>query len=146
MSKNAPEKNPKSNTRRDVIAAERALLAVKLRASKLSYEEIAKRCGYANKAACYNAVQRELNRVVVENVEELRREELATLDHLQQQVMPLIEDKDNRGRLFAVDRILAIQERRSRLMGLDIASGDVIANQVVIREVPPGLLPPGGQP
>lgn len=134
----AKKSNTKPATNRDINAAERAALAVKLRASKLSYDEIAKRCGYSDRGACYRAVQREMDRVVVENVEELRTEELATLDYLQQQVMPLIEDKDNKSRLFAIDRLMRIHEERAKLLGL-YANGKPVDAPTVVRDIPEGI-------
>ena len=75
-------------------------------------------------------------------VEELRREELAMLDQLQQECFKRMMDQQwNKSMLFAVDRILAISERRSKLMGLDTpVDSAVFANQIVVREVPVGLL------
>lgn len=122
---------------RDVNAAQRVALAVKLRTSKLTYDQIARQCGYSDRSSCRKAVLRELERVVVTNVEELRREELAALDTLQTECMTLALDKNNKGRLFAVDRLLAIMERRSRLLGLDIPVDQAVAmNQIIVREVP----------
>lgn len=128
-------------TTRDINAAQRASLALKLRSSKLSYEQIARQCGYADRGAAHKAVQREMSRVVVENVEELRREELATLDQLQTECMTLALDRKNTWRLQAVDRVLALMERRARLMGLDIpVDSAAMANVVVVREVPQNYL------
>jgi hypothetical protein len=126
---------------RDVNAGKRAALALHLRAQKLTYEEIAQQCGYADRGASYKAVQRELQRTVVENVDELRREDLTTLDVLQAECMAIFLDKENRGRLFAADRVLSIMERRAKLMGLDVAKdGNIVAAQVVVRELPAGYL------
>lgn len=127
--------------RRDITAAQRAALAMKLRASKMNYDQIAKQCGYADRGACYKAVQREMQRVVVENVEELRREELAMLDMMQAECAQLFLDKQNTYRLYAADRLLAIQERRARLMGLDTpVEVAQMNNIVVIREIPQNYL------
>lgn len=119
---------------RDVNAATRAAMALDLRAQKLSYDEIAKRCGYADRSACRKAVMRELERSVVGNVEELRREEAAMLDKLHEEVWPLVLDKANKNRLFAVDRVLHISERRSKLLGLDQGNNVVAAAQVIVRQ------------
>jgi hypothetical protein len=122
---------------RDANAAQRAALAVKLRASKVGYEQIARQCGYGNPGTAHRAVMRELQRTVVTNVDELRREECATLDILQQECMTMALDRNYKGRLFAVDRIIAIMERRARLMGMDIPVDDALnQNVVVVREVP----------
>jgi hypothetical protein len=86
---------------------------------------------------------RELERVVVENVEELRREELHSLDVLESECWERMHDANYASaKLFAVDRIVNIKERRAKLMGLDIPTGSNVAqNIVVVREVPQGLLP-----
>jgi hypothetical protein len=42
--------------------------------------------------------------------------------------------------MFAVDRIIAIKDRRAKLMGLDMKPDDVIAAQVVVRGMPAGYL------
>lgn len=137
--------NAKSRTRaktRDVNAATRAALAMELRAKGMTFEQIAHQCGYGSRGACHDAIQRELERVVVENVDELRREQLLTLDRLQAMCWELAVDPDNRGRLFAVDRILQILDRRSKLMGIDRAVGDVNMAQVVVRGMPSGYMGP----
>lgn len=137
MDKRHTKQGVQNNPVRDVNAAQRAALAMKLRASKVKYEDIAHQCGYGSAGAAHKAVMRELGRVVVTNVEELRREELAALDMLQTECMTLALDKSNKGRLFAVDRLLAIMERRSRLLGLDIPVDQAVAmNQIIVREVP----------
>jgi len=132
--------------KRDANAAVRAAMAVNLRAQKLRFDDIAKQCGYASAGACYNAIQRELQRTVVTNVEQLRREELVILDRLHAECWDLAMDKENKGRLFAVDRLLAIAERRAKLMGLDIpVDNAVAAASIVIREVPQGWLAASAQ-
>lgn len=130
---------------RDVNAAQRSALAVKLRAQRLTFEEIAKRVGYASAGACRNAIQRELQRCAVQEVDEMRAEEGRALDLLQAAVWPLAvpDDADDpnaskkKVNFFAIDRVLAIMERRARLYGLDAQKDASIAlAQVVIREVP----------
>ena len=148
--------SPQKTINRDANAATRAALAVQLRAQRLTFDEIAHRAGYASPGACRNAIQRELQRTIVENTDELRREELDMLNRLHSAVWPLAvpegdvrikQDDDEetkkrkRSHLFAVDRIIAISDRRCKLMGLDIKPEDAVAaNLVVIREVPAGLL------
>lgn len=129
---------------RDVNAAQRVSLAVKLRTQKVKYEEIARLCGYGSAGAAHKAVMRELDRTVVQNVEELRKEELESLERLEFECWKIFQDKDRaRGQLFAVDRILQIKERRAKLLGMDVqANATIIANQVVVREMPPGYLTP----
>lgn len=138
--------NTKGRTTRDVNAAQRAILALKLRAKRLSYDEIARRCGYGSRGAAHAAVQRELDRVVVENVEELRREEAASLDELEAVCWERLESAEHeKALLFAADRILAIKERRAKLMGLDKKPDDPTLAREVVRETPPGYLAPSIQ-
>lgn len=126
---------------RDVNAVQRVALALQLRATKMTYEAIAKQCGYSNASACRKAVMRELERCVVANVEALRTEELDSLERLEQECWKRLYDKEyTKSKLFAVDRILAIKERRAKLMGMDQATGNIAAAQVIIREAPPGVL------
>lgn len=143
MTRNKTNQGVRSNENpltRDVNAVNRVALALKMRSSKAMYSEIAAACGYGSAQAAHKAVQRELQRVVVENVDELRREEMMMLDQMQAEVWPLMLDKSNKGRLFAVDRVLAISERRSKLFGLDQPAGAINSNVVVVRETPPGYL------
>ena len=121
---------------RDGMAVIRLTQAMQLRAQKLTYDVIAVRCGYASRGAAHNAVQRELQRIVVSNVEELRQEESAMLDQMHAEIWPLMLDKSNRARLFAVDRLLAISERRCKLMGLDIKPEEAaVVNMTLVRQV-----------
>jgi len=111
---------------RDINAVQRVALALKLRLEKKTYDEIATQCGYSNAGSAYNAVKREMDRRIVGNVDDLRREESLILDALHNAVMPLVTaDKCN---LFAVDRVLAIMDRRARLLGLDIKPEDQVTS------------------
>ncbi len=110
---------------RDVNAATRAVKALQLRAEKLTYEEIAHRTGYGNASACRKAVLREMHRVVVTNVEELRHEESAMLDIMHSKCWQSYSE---------VDRILRISEARRKLFGLDAKNDDIMAGVTVIRE------------
>src|SRR5690348_429229 len=105
---------------RDVNAAQRVALAVKLRSTKMTYEAIARQCGYSDASACRKAVMRELDRCVVQNVEALRLEELDSLERLELECWKIFTDKERtKGQLYAVDRILAIKDRRAKMLGLD---------------------------
>jgi hypothetical protein len=125
-----------------VNAVVRVEQALQLRAKKYTYEEIAAKCGYASRGACHDAVMRELERRVVQNVDALRIEELDSLERLEKLCWERLEDKGYpKGMLFAVDRILAIKERRARLLGLDVPVDQAqMNNVVVVRETPPGYL------
>jgi hypothetical protein len=131
---------------RDENAAARVALALSLRTKKWTYEATARQCGYGSASACRKAVMREMDRVVVENVGDLRREECYMLDKLHalvwEQIVILADsDKGKPGvNLFAVDRILAISERRCKLMGLDVKPEEAEGNKIIIREVPVGWI------
>lgn len=135
----------KGMTTRDVNAAQRATLALELRAQRLSYDEIARRCGYSGRQSAHKAVQRELSRVVVPGVEEMRKEEMVFLDSLQARVWKRLEDpRYEKSMLFAVDRLLQIAERRAKLLGLDTPVDQAqYMNMVVVQEVPQNYLAGG---
>ena len=126
---------------RDVNAVNRVQLALKLSAQHLSWDEIARQCGYGSRGAAHNAVMRELDRVVVKNVDELRAQELHMLNVMHAEVWALFMDRKNKGRLFAADRVLAIAERRAKLMGMDVPVDQAVAmNQIIVREIPSNYL------
>src|SRR5215472_1843732 len=113
-------RNPENPQSRDINAVQRVALAIKLRAQKETYAEIAKACGYGSAQAAHKAVMRELDRCVIKNVDALRLEELESLETLERECWKIFADKERqKGQLFAVDRILAIKERRAKLVGLD---------------------------
>ena len=126
---------------RDVNAVTRVHTAIQLYAQHLSWDDIAARAGYASRGAAHNAVMREMDRVVVKDIDELRTQELHMLNIMHSEVWDLFMDRKNKGRLFAADRILAISERRSKLLGMDVPVDNAIAaNMVIVREVPLGYL------
>ena len=143
------QKQPKQQQAptRDPNASQRAALAISLRSQKLTYEEIAARAGYASAGAAHKAIMREVNRTITLNVEELRRQEAESLDELERRCWERLQDSEhNKYMLYAVDRILAIKERRAKLMGLDQtpdAANNL--NVVVVRETPPNYLNPPQQ-
>lgn len=133
-------KNAEVKTR-DVNAAIKLETALKLSTQGYSWDYIASQSGYASRGAAHNAVMRELNRNVAKDVDELRTKELQMLAQMQIEIWALFMDKNNKGRLFAADRLLAISERRAKLTGMDQSTGAALAAaQVVIREVPSGYM------
>lgn len=150
-----PQARKNKQTVTDVSGALRATQALQLRAQGLTYEEIAIRTGYASRGAAHNAVQRALAQYSAPIIEDARKLEEFRLDMLLGSVWPLcfehekvtIDKNGNEKRekklvdLFAIDRALAIAERRARLRGLDMPKDEAAGNAVVIREVPAGLLP-----
>jgi len=92
--------------------------ALRLRSLGFSYQAIADQMG-VTKATAYNRCQRALAAIPAEAVDEHRRIEGARLDLLMEKAMEKALDPDNKSALFAIDRVLAIQDRRARLLGLD---------------------------
>jgi len=91
--------------------------ALKLRSLGMSYQAIADQQG-TTKATAYNRCQRALAAIPAEAVDEFRRLEGQRLDLLLEKAMDkaLSEEKSA---MFAIDRVLAIMDRRAKLMGLD---------------------------
>jgi hypothetical protein len=127
---------------RDPATVARDAEAAALRAKSWTYQQIADHFGIARSAA-YSAVQRALADTLAEPAEALRTLELERLDGMWQAVQGVLERKhltvsngkvvqlpDEDGKLVpieddapilqAVDRLLKIQERRAKLLGLDI--------------------------
>ncbi len=94
--------------------------ALRLRSKGFTYQKIADFMGIS-KTAAYNRVQRALAAIPAELVDEYRKLENERLDLLLEKVLEkaLAED-DNKGFLFAVDRALAIFERKGKLNGTDM--------------------------
>jgi hypothetical protein len=98
-----------------IAVAERERAALELRKAGRSFDEIAGALGYAERGGASKAVSRALAATIQEPADELRRLEAARLDALSGALYPLAID----GQLGAVDRCLAIQSRRAKLLGLD---------------------------
>jgi hypothetical protein len=123
---------------RDVHQVERDARAVDLRRAGLTYRQIAAELDLSVSCA-HDAVQRGLADSVVETNEEVRRLELDRLDHLARTALKVIAKPhlavsqgrvvkhpatgeplaDDGPALAAIDRLLKIQDRRARLLGLD---------------------------
>lgn len=96
---------------------ERQLLALDLRKSGLTYRAIAAKLG-VNHQTAYNDVMAELKRLAelrADSAEELRQLELEKLDKYESSLTHWAEA----GSVEAVKALLKVQERRSKLLGLD---------------------------
>lgn len=98
--------------------AERDASAVQLRTEGLTYREIAAQLGFADPSGAYRAVERGLDAIRSEGAEALQQLELHRLDLLHQRAWAELTRDDSQP-LQAIDRLLKIQERRARLLGLD---------------------------
>lgn len=127
---------------RSVHQVERDARAVELRRSHMNYRQIAAEMGFTAVSSAYEAVQRGLADTVAETNDEVRRQEVERLDDLARAALavltkthivvsqgrvvldpdtgqPLVDDGPV---LQALDRLLKIQERRAKLLGLDAPS------------------------
>jgi len=122
---------------RSADTAARDAKATELRSRGYSYQQIADTLGMHDRSAARKAVERALFATVAEPAEELRRLELLKLDALSVaawQILGAEHPLASAGRVMtlngepltdpqpvlnAIDRLLRISERRSRLLGLD---------------------------
>ncbi|MET9701693.1 hypothetical protein [Streptomyces griseus] len=130
---------------RSLTTAERDAQAAELRSKGWTYRRIAAELGWKQGADAYNAVQRVLKETVREAGDEVRALELERLDRLEAAANEVLEREHvtvSNGRvivlnetplpddgpvLAAIDRLLKIQERRARLLGLDAPTKQAIS-------------------
>lgn len=136
----------------DINRAKRVELAIAMRIRGCEWQEIAEACGLkGGRASAYNLVNGVLKEYQREASDELRNLELMRLDKLLDAIWPLAtqqlalagEDGEDGGgkrkrgdgpSLWAVDRCLAIMERRAKLLGLDTPPAQTsMVGQVLIR-------------
>jgi hypothetical protein len=89
--------------------------ALELAAQGLSYDEIARRAGFAHRGSAHRAVFKALDAREAENVDQLRALELDRLDALQASNWEKAVTGDHRSVLL----VLRVIEARIRVLGLD---------------------------
>lgn len=115
----------------------RDLRAARLRALRLSYLQIADELGYANESGAWKAVQRGMALTVREPHQDMILLDLAELDEMAREAWKVLRNThytvdrgevvhldgrpllDDAPVLAAIGRLLDIQVRRARLVGLD---------------------------
>jgi hypothetical protein len=108
--------NHRRSTSPDMVdAALRQTEALRLRQSGMTFQEIADVLGYADPTGARGAVLAALQTTVVEPNNEMRSLELTRLDALLAALWPTALAGDQ----GAIDRVLKIQERRAKMLGLD---------------------------
>ena len=95
--------------------AERYREVLELRCAGLSFDEISKRTGYANRSGAQHAYNSALERWAIETVEQQRIIQSERLDRL----FTTVYLEARKGDLGAIDRCLKIEKRRADLWGLD---------------------------
>lgn len=122
---------------RDINAATRVHMAIRIYLEEHpTWDEIARRTGFASRGACHSAVMREMERIVADDVQELRTFELHRLEKIEARCYKAAVDEVNEGWTWAVDRFLATSKRKAELMGMDAQKEDYTGPQVIIEEVP----------
>lgn len=123
---------------RTADSAERDAEACRLRSRGQTYQQISDALGYGHRGHAYDAVQRALAVIPQEAADGLRHLQLDQLDYLTTQALGVLERRhltiaasgkvvtvdgeqviDDAPVLAAIDRLLKIQERRAKLVGLD---------------------------
>ena len=135
MTGKKPRKNKKTPSKRTITMRRREAQSFTLRMAGENFQSIADIVGYADPSGAFRAFNRALDRLIIEEPNEMRLLELSRLDAVQIETYRQAEE----GQLSAVDRLLKIQERRSKLMGLDTPVQVEVAGKdggpVQVREV-----------
>jgi hypothetical protein len=98
-----------------LASVDRAVQAIELRRAGLTFQQIADRLGYMNRAGAWHAVQTGLRMALETPSRELIGLEVERLDALQASVW----DRALGGDMKAIDRVISIMRRRAKLLGLD---------------------------
>lgn len=114
---------PQRKAARQVRIAEKKRLALEMRAQGKSYQEIADALGYADRSGPWELVQTALREMVQEPADIVRQLELERLDRALEALWPQVQ----RGDVLAIDRLIKIMDRRSRYLGLDAPTKQVLA-------------------
>ena len=139
MTRKKTSKSKKTPSKRQMTMLRKETESFTLRMAGASYQQIADQVGYADPSGAYRAFNRALNRIIMEEPDEMRLLELSRLDRIQIEIYR----NATQGQLGAVDRYLKIAERRAKLMGIDaaeriehggIGGGPIQVKEVVIRE------------
>lgn len=134
-----PDRDHRGKFARTLKGAERDREACRLRSRRCSYQEISDQLGYGSASNARRAVQKAIEGAPRDAAAELIQLELDQLDMMTAAVFQVLEANHyvvSQGRLIyldedappladdspvlaAVDRLLKIQERRAKLLGLD---------------------------
>jgi hypothetical protein len=111
----------KSRVKPETLEKERKVL--EYRRCGLTFELIAERLGYASASGAHKAYLSACNRIVYEDVVEVRKSEMDRLDIAQAAIWGDLTDTvnvDANTRARLVLALIKIMERRARLLGLDM--------------------------
>lgn len=121
MDDTLPAPQPRQGHSDQTGDAARAQAMMKRRTEGATWETIAEEFGYTNRSSPRQLVQRVLDTMTVETVDQYRELSNARLDVGLRALVPLIEDAkaDPNVRIRAVDSLIRLEARRARLNGLD---------------------------
>lgn len=159
---NARPRDGKGKFAASLTTAERDAAACRLVVEGHTYEEIAKRLGYADRGKAHQGVQRAMLATMAEPAEDVRKIHLARLQEMYRTAREIMLKNhiavqngkvvyldgsngerspvaDDMPKLAAIDRMLRVLEREAKLLGLDAAKQIEIisldAVQAEIREI-----------
>jgi hypothetical protein len=133
----AKVRNAKRRREPDAVALARENQALELRMAAMSYEQIRQQCGYTHRSAARKAVQRALDRVRAEPIKQVREMAQARLDRALRAVWPGVLRGDRKD----IELMLKIEERRAKMLGLDMADRVDIEQRVRVIAVALGMDP-----
>lgn len=117
--KRAP--NSSGETKRALEAQKKRKLCLELRAAGADFDQIVATPGtYKDKGSVSRAIKEALAEITIEPAEELIKLELKRLDAMLMGIWGAARTGD----VFAIDRVLKIQNQRARYLGLEPPSSD----------------------
>lgn len=105
----------KKVTPRTIKYAERRQQALKMRAMRFTYDDIAKKLYNGNKGNCFRDIQKAFVAIDAEDAKIVRQQEVELLDMMARGLVSRAVKGDDK----AVKSMLGIMDRRSKLLGLD---------------------------
>jgi hypothetical protein len=108
-----------STSVRRLTANERGMQALELRKAGVNFPTIAKQLGYQHASGAYEAVRAALKRTETPPADEMRVLACERLDRILFAVWKRALDINDPQQLDCIDRVLKIEQRRAKLLGLD---------------------------
>lgn len=101
-----------------VATKQKQAQALSLRQEGHTYDEIARRVGFANAGGAYKAIRRALASIDYEEAQDLRNLQLERLEEFLRQLWPTAMDRRNPRQLQAMNMAITVMEKMNRLAGL----------------------------
>lgn len=136
-----PVRTPNGKFEQSYESVQRDANAARMRSRGHTYHEIAEQLGFYDRHEARKAIKRVLSSTISEAASEVREMQIRQLDELTVKALSVLEAahavvshgkliKDDDGNMIpdngpvlaAIDRILKIQERRAKLLGLDAST------------------------